>query len=245
MIYLDAGTTYSKIIWVNNNSDTAESENLRENFGKFLVKSSGEKDYYILPSSILKSKNFSKIFEIKKCCGHMGNADENEIIALANGSKNIIDKDATILDLGSRDAKWIRFKDGKFHDMDWNTSCASSTGATVEMLLKFYNVSRDELEFNEEKFSVTCGTFGLEKIMDDISNGAKPVEAISKFVHGIAFNAWSFAKKPKKIYLSGGFCENKCFVESLKYYCEVELLGRFMLCEGLINSDKEGELIHA
>ena len=245
MIYLDAGTTYSKIIWVNNNSDTAESENLRENFGKFLVKSSGEKDYYILPSSILKSKNFAKIFEIKKCCGHMGNADENEIIALANGSKNIIDKDATILDLGSRDAKWIRFKDGKFHDMDWNTSCASSTGATVEMLLKFYNVSRDALEFNEEKFSVTCGTFGLEKIMDDISNGAKPVEAISKFVHGIAFNAWSFAKKPEKIYLSGGFCENKCFVESLKYYCEVELLGRFMLCEGLINSDKEGELIHA
>ncbi len=245
MIYLDAGTTYSKIIWVNNNSDTAESENLRENFGKFLVKSSGEKDYYILPSSILKSKNFAKIFEIKKCCGHMGNADENEIIALANGSKNIIDKDATILDLGSRDAKWIRFKDGKFHDMDWNTSCASSTGATVEMLLKFYNVSRDELEFNEEKFSVTCGTFGLEKIMDDISNGAKPTEAISKFVHGIAFNAWSFAKKPEKIYLSGGFCENKCFVESLKYYCEVELLGRFILCEGLINSDKEGELIHA
>lgn len=245
MIYLDAGTTYSKIIWVNNNSDTAESENLRENFGKFLVKSSGEKDYYILPSSILKSKNFAKIFEIKKCCGHMGNADENEIIALANGSKNIIDKDATILDLGSRDAKWIRFKDGKFHDMDWNTSCASSTGATVEMLLKFYNVSRDALEFNEEKFSVTCGTFGLEKIMDDISNGAKPTEAISKFVHGIAFNAWSFAKKPEKIYLSGGFCENKCFVESLKYYCEVELLGRFMLCEGLINSDKEGELIHA
>lgn len=245
MIYLDAGTTYSKIIWVNNNSDPSEFENLRENFGKFLVKSSGEKDYYILPSAILKSKNFSKIFEIKKCCGHMGNADENEIIALANGSKNIIDKDATILDLGSRDAKWIRFKDGKFHDMDWNTSCASSTGATVEMLLKFYNVSRDDLEFNEEKFSVTCGTFGLEKIMDDISNGAKPVEAISKFVHGIAFNAWSFAKKPEKIYLSGGFCENKCFVESLKYYCEVELLGRFMLCEGLINSDKEGELIHA
>ena len=52
MIYLDAGTTYSKIIWVNNISDTAESENLRENFGKFLVKSSGEKDYYILPTSI-------------------------------------------------------------------------------------------------------------------------------------------------------------------------------------------------
>ena len=249
MIYLDAGTTYSKIIEINgeNNNSTSlnDIENLRKNYSKFLVKSENGKDYYILPSAILKKDNFSENFKIKKCCGHMGNADENEIIALANGSRNIIEKNSTILDLGSRDAKWIRFKDGKFHDMDWNTSCASSTGATVEMLLKFYNVSRDDLKFNEERFSVTCGTFGLEKIMDDISNGAKPVEAISKFVHGIAYNAWSFAKKPEKIYLSGGFCENECFVESLRYYCKVELLGRFMLCEGLINSDKEEELVHA
>ena len=160
-------------------------------------------------------------------------SSENEIIALANGCKNIIDKDSTILDLGSRDAKWIKFKDSKFHDMDWNTSCASSTGATVEMLLKFYGVRAEELAFDEEKFAVTCGIFGMEKIMDSISAGVKPSEAISKFVHGIAFNAWNFCKKPEKIYLSGGFCDNKCLVDSLKNYCEVELLGRFVLCEGL------------
>ena len=228
MIYLDAGTTYSKIIETDSNS-------LSESLAEYLVQNEKNKSYYILPSSKIKEL----CLDIKRCCGHMGNSDENEIIALANGAKNIIDADATVLDLGSRDAKWIRFKDGKFHDMDWNTSCASSTGATVEMLLKFYNVNRNDLNFNEEKFAVTCGIFGLEKIMDDISNGAKPVDAISKFVHGIAYNAWNFAKKPEKIYLSGGFCENKCFVDSLKYYCEVELLGRFMLCEGLINSDNE------
>lgn len=223
MIYLDAGTTYSKLI-IYGVSDRVSSE-----LGEYLAKTEGEKSYYILPSSKIKSLNL----DITACCGHMSNANENEIIALANGSKKYVDKNATVLDLGSRDAKWIRFKDGKFHDMDWNTSCASSTGATVEMLLKFYNVKREDLEFNEEKFAVTCGIFGLEKIMDDISNGAKPVEAISKFVHGIAYNAWNFSKKPEKIYLSGGFCENKCFVNSLRYYCDVELLGRFMLCEGL------------
>jgi activator of 2-hydroxyglutaryl-CoA dehydratase len=119
--------------------------------------------------------------------------------------------------------------------MDWNTSCASSTGATVEMLLKFYDVNMGELKFNLTKFPVTCGIFGLEKIMDDISQNTEPAEAISKFVHGIAYNAWSFAKKPEKLYLSGGFCENKCFVDSLKHYCKIELLGRFVLCEGLIN----------
>ena len=219
MIYLDAGTTYSKII-------TDEKQFDEE----FFVTKKGDLYYYILPSRIIKAQ---KIVPTRSC-GHMSNANENEIIALAQGAKKReISSSATILDLGSRDAKWIKFKKGKFHDMDWNTSCASSTGATVEMLLKFYGVSADELAYDDEKFAVTCGIFGMEKIMDSISAGVKPAEAISKFVHGIAFNAWNFCKKPEKIYLSGGFCDNKCLVQSLEKYCEVELLGRFVLCEGL------------
>ena len=219
MIYLDAGTTYSKII-----TDEKQFDD------EFFIKQDGNFAYYILPSRIIKAQ---KIVPTRSC-GHMSNASENEIIALAQGAKKRdISSNATVLDLGSRDAKWIKFKDSKFHDMDWNTSCASSTGATVEMLLKFYGVRAEELAFNNEKFAVTCGIFGMEKIMDSISAGIKPSEAISKFVHGIAFNAWNFCKKPEKIYLSGGFCDNKCLVDSLKNYCEVELLGRFVLCEGL------------
>ena len=219
MIYLDAGTTYSKII-----TDEKQFDD------EFFIKQDGNSAYYILPSRIIKAQNIMPT----RSCGHMSNASENEIIALAQGAKKRdISSNATVLDLGSRDAKWIKFKDGKFHDMDWNTSCASSTGATVEMLLKFYGVRAEELAFNDEKFAVTCGIFGMEKIMDSISAGVKPSEAISKFVHGIAFNAWNFCKKPEKIYLSGGFCDNKCLVDSLKNYCEVELLGRFVLCEGL------------
>ena len=219
MIYLDAGTTYSKII-----TDEKQFDD------EFFIKQEDTLSYYILPSRIIKAQNIVPT----RSCGHMSNASENEIIALAQGAKKRdISSNATVLDLGSRDAKWIKFKDGKFHDMDWNTSCASSTGATVEMLLKFYGVRAEELAFDEEKFAVTCGIFGMEKIMDSISAGVKPSEAISKFVHGIAFNAWNFCKKPEKIYLSGGFCDNKCLVDSLKNYCEVELLGRFVLCEGL------------
>ena len=220
MIYLDAGTTYSKIITIGE-----VLEGLEE------VKTLSDRHYYVIPSAKITGLELN----ITRACGHMANAQENEIIALANGCKPYVDDNATILDLGSRDAKWIRFKNKKFHDMDWNTSCASSTGATVEMLLKFYNLKREDLSFNPEKFAVTCGIFGLEKIMDDISNGNNPQEAISKFVHGIAYNAWNFAKKPDKIYLSGGFCDNKCFVESLKNYCEVIIMGRFVLCEGLID----------
>jgi len=220
MIYLDAGTTYSKII-----SDKACFDK------DFYVKEKDGLYYYIVPSGIIKTMKFTP----DRSCGHMSEASENEIVALALGAKKLVDiKDATILDLGSRDAKWIRFKNGRFYDMDWNTSCASSTGATVEMLLKFYDVKSEDLCFNTEKFNVTCGIFGMEKIMDSISKGDKPKVAISKFVHGIAYNAWNFAKRPDKIYLSGGFCENNCLVGSLSNYCDVELLGRFVLCEGLM-----------
>lgn len=231
--YLDAGTTYSKIIEIK--MQRCEDARMQSRLG-LLVQQRDEKNYYIVPSKLLKTLDI----EFEKACGHLSlltshlSLNENEIVALANGCKNIVDENATVLDLGSRDAKWIRFKDAKFQDMDWNTSCASSTGATVEMLLKFYDVNSDELTFNQTKFPVTCGIFGLEKIMDDISKGVEASEAISKFIHGIAYNAWSFAKKPDKLYLSGGFCENTCFVDSLKNYCEVELLGRFVLCEGLL-----------
>ena len=71
--------------------------------------------------------------------------------------------------------------------------------------------------------------------MDSISKGENSAVAVSKFVHGLAYNAWNFAKKPARLYLSGGFCENKCLVDSLKNYCEVVILGRFVLCEGLID----------
>lgn len=229
-IVLDAGTTWSKII-------EKGSSTLRDEFSEWHIKSDDKNDFYILPSSVLK--NYDLKFDAMT--GHMSNkfVDTkekyvNEIIAISQGAQKVLENDAVILDLGSRDAKWVRFKDGKFSDLDWNTSCASSTGATIEMLLKFYNVKSDELSYSEEKYNITCGIFGFERIMDDIANGETAQDAISKFIHGIAFNSWNFAKKADKIYLSGGFCVNKCFVDSLSSYCEVVPLGRFLLCEGLL-----------
>lgn len=228
-IVLDAGTTWSKI------AETSNSE-LMKDYDKYFIKSENDIKYYVMPSSELKNINF----KFNRATGHMSlnmlNAKkdyENEVIALINGFRKRITEDSVILDMGSRDSKQAQFKNGVFKDLDWNGSCSSSTGATIEMLLKFYNTDVKNLKFSEKKYVITCGIFGLERIMDDIANGAKPEEAISKFVHGIAFNAWKFAKKPQKVYLSGGFCENKCFIDSLSYYCEVVPLGRFLLCDGL------------
>ncbi len=225
--FLDAGTTYSKILEVS--------------FGVKTEITGGAdvlKKYSVIKTSDLSDLNIN--FEIST--GHSSGfikskKYENEAVALSFGAKNITgnNPDSVILDLGSRDAKWVKFKSGKFFDMDWNTNCASSTGATIEMLLKFYNVAPSSLVSTSEKYPVTCGVFGLEKIMDDISAGIEPRFAISKFITGVAFNAYNFTKKPDKIYLSGGFCENKCFVDSLKYFTNVILTGRYLLVDGLFN----------
>ncbi len=229
-IVLDAGTTWSKIA-----EKTSSSK--MQNFDKYFIKSENNYNYYIMPSAELKNIHF----KFDKATGHMSLSMlndkkdyENEIIALIQGFRKKISSDSVILDMGSRDSKWVKFNEGKFKDLDWNNSCSSSTGATIEMLLKFYNIKAEELKFNPEKYVITCGIFGLEKIMDDIAKGSDAKVAVAKFIHGIAFNAWIFAKKPEKIYLSGGFCSNKCFVDSLNNYCEVIPMGRFLLCEGLI-----------
>jgi len=231
-IVLDAGTTWSKIM-----EKTPSS--LMQKYQDFLIKEENGYKYYVLPPSELKNINF----KFDRATGHMSlsmlNSKEdyeNEVIALIQGFRKHIKEDGVILDMGSRDSKWAKFQNANFKDLDWNNSCSSSTGATVEMLLKFYNIDVKELSFQKEKYTITCGIFGLEKIMDDIAKGSEPKEAVSKFVHGIAFNAWNFAKKPERIYLSGGFCENKCFVDSLSNYCDVVPLGRFILCEGLFIS---------
>lgn len=240
-LLLDAGTTWSKIMELSKDGSFSDffmdyEGQLQEVFDK-----DGNKLFsksYLLPSKKLKKLPVQFDF----ATGHMvqdllkhDSVYTNEIIALAYGSMKLVPKlqNATVLDIGSRDAKWIRFKDGKYCDLDWNSACASSTGATVEMLCKFYDINVQDLNFSKDKYSLTCGIFGMEKIMDDIAQGQSVEVCISRYIHGLAANMWNFAKRPEEIFLSGGFCQNKCFIESLNNYCKVTPLGRNALLMGL------------
>lgn len=238
---LDAGTTWSKIMTLS--EDSVISPEL-ELFGAKLTEvfdKEGQK--FFANICLVPSKDLRKIpFKFDFATGHMVQdllAEDavytNEILALAYGSMKLIPeiKDATVLDIGSRDAKWIKFKDGKYSDLDWNSACASSTGATVEMLCRFYDVDSEELNVSDTKYSLTCGIFGMEKIMDDIAGGQSANECISRYINGLAYNMWNFAKRPNQIFLSGGFCQNKCFIKSLEKYCKVTPLGRNVLLTGL------------
>ena len=251
-LLIDAGTSWSKILEIyKDEKDLSESpmSEFSEIIEKYCIKNDKQSfsdnsgnlvngRLFLLPTSIMTKMNL--FFD--GATGHMVKNSvkpdgyyENELIALGYGAKKMIDdfENATIVDLGSRDIKWIKFANGKFKDLDWNGTCGSATGATVEMLGKFYNVDSSEISPQSEKIPVTCGVFAMEKIMDMIISDIPPDIAIARYIHGIAYNTWNFAGQPEKIYLSGGFCANLCFIKSLKFYCETVPLGRFALLEGL------------
>jgi activator of 2-hydroxyglutaryl-CoA dehydratase len=156
----------------------------------------------------------------------------NELTALAKGGKRMIaEPDFVLLDCGSRDIKFVRFKNGEMADMGWNAECGASMGFTIELLAKYYSIDYAQVALPDSGFSVTCGVLGLSHIFDAVATGSSETEAVAKFVRGIARNAFRFAGSPEKLYLSGGLCENPLFVAC--FPCELVPLGRFVLLEGL------------
>jgi len=192
----------------------------------------------IMPTrSLLENKGL----RFQAATGHLGRERtlvyENELVALAQGSLKLIsESDFTVIDVGSRDTKFVSFRDRKVRKLDWNQACGASTGFTLELLGVYYNIDFAHLHANSERIPVTCGVFAIEKIFDSIIHGASPEIAVAGFVHGIAYNTYNFSQCPKTLYLSGGLCENACFLESLSQYCTIIPLGRNVLLEGLISS---------
>lgn len=212
MILADFGTSYSKFL----DLDTPDPQ-----------------------PCIKATKGLDREFKVDIATGHNGKRFSkiyvNELIALARGGETMIEEDRyLLLDCGSRDIKYIRYQDGKLADMGWNAECGASMGFTIELLENYYNLDFNNLPTPAKNFSVTCGVLGISSIFDAITSGINESEAVASFVKGIAINAYRFAGSPEKIYLSGGLCDNRLFIESMP--CEVVVLGRFVLLTGLRKS---------
>lgn len=185
---------------------------------------------------ILPTKELERGLRVDLATGHNGKRFSaryvNELVALARGAEALIsEKSYLVLDCGSRDIKYIRYREGKLLDMGWNAECGASMGFTIELLERYYNLDFQRLAVPEKTFSVTCGVLGISDIFDAITSGDGEAEAVARFVKGIAVNAHRFAGSPEKLYLSGGLCDNPLFVKS--FPCQVVPLGRFLLLSGL------------
>ncbi|HSH13969.1 MAG TPA: ATPase [Desulfurivibrionaceae bacterium] len=185
---------------------------------------------------ILPTKELDRGLRVDLATGHNGKRFSaryvNELVALARGAEALISETSyLVLDCGSRDIKYIRYRDGKLLDMGWNAECGASMGFTIELLERYYNLDFQRLAVPEKTFSVTCGVLGISDIFDAITSGDGESVAVARFVKGIAVNAHRFAGSPEKLYLSGGLCDNPLFVKS--FPCQVVPLGRFVLLSGL------------
>ena len=188
------------------------------------------------PPRLIATRSIDRSLLVDVATGHNGKRYAkryvNELTALARGGLSLIDDHSfTLLDCGSRDIKYVAYEDGKIRDMGWNAECGASMGFTIELLEKYYELDFAALEIPKSSFSITCGVLGMSHIFDAVVKGESEETAVARFVKGIALNAYNFAKRPKKIYLSGGLCDNPLFVGS--FPCPVISLGRFVLLEGL------------
>ena len=159
----------------------------------------------------------------------------NELIALAQGGLHLIgEPEFILLDVGSRDMKYVHLRRGELVGMDWTSTCGALTGFTLELLGNYYELDYRTLEPSDHSVPVTCGVLGMEQLFELVSQGVSEAEAVARFARGIALNAHRFAREPKRFYLSGGMCENRLFQRSFPAGVEVQPLGRFVLVEGLL-----------
>ena len=162
-------------------------------------------------------------------------ASVNELIALYEGGlTSIKEKDFIIVDIGSRDLKYIKVVGERVEQMDWSTSCGTLTGFTLELLAGYFNIDYNTLEPSNRVDPITCGLLGIERLFERLANGTSIGEAVAAFTRSIALNAYHFIGRPEKFYLSGGMCENRLFISSFSDNVEVIPLGRFVLLDGVI-----------
>ena len=159
----------------------------------------------------------------------------NELIALAQGGRRLIrEPEFLLLDVGSRDVKYVHMRDSDLLGMDWTATCGALTGFTLELLGNYYGIDYGRVEPAQKSVPVTCGVLGMEQLFELVSQGASETAAVARFARGIAMNAHRFIGEPERFYLSGGMCDNRLFQLSFPQDVEVRALGRFVLIEGLI-----------
>jgi len=208
MILLDSGTSYAKLL------DTAGGQR-----------------------RVVPAENLDANLAADLCCGHnvvgRGGKIVNELVALARGALRLTDSnDFVVLDVGSRDTKFVKIKDRRYDACDWNSSCGALVGFTIEMLGRYYGLDFAAISPEREAPASTCGVFGISAMFDRIITGSSPEQAVALFVRSSLQAIHAFCGRPKRVLLSGGLCDNPLALGS--FPCEVEPLGRFVQLEGLL-----------
>ncbi len=210
-IIIDSGTSYSKVYHIDTQA------------------------YEVMPSRQIKK--VLDQYHVVAATGHnahrLSDRVVNELIALAKGAQSHTsgNDSYTVVDCGSRDIKYIKVEQG-IVTMDWNAECGAFCGQIVELLQRHFQCDPQDITPADKALSLTCGILGMTRMFDLIADDCESDYAFARFMKGLADNIYTFAKKPRVLYISGGLCDNPLFMQSFDS-TQVVSLGRFVLVDGV------------
>ena len=211
-ILLDSGTSYSKLYHIKADKyEIIPTRSIKESMDK----------YNVIAATGHNARRFTKNVT-------------NELLALAKGASTRVgaDMDAPVVDCGSRDIKYVTANSNGKIGLDWNTECGAFTGQLLELLASYFKIDPDDVQPAQKPLVITCGILGMTRMFDLIADDYPPEDVFARFIKGLAYNVYDFCGKPDCLYLSGGLCECRIFINSFDD-CKVVPLGRFVLLEGL------------
>lgn len=154
-----------------------------------------------------------------------------EITCHGMGTEYLLGETCTIIDIGGQDTKIISLNDGKVTDFTMNDKCAAGTGKFLELMANTLGVSiidLSEMALIGEDISINsmCTVFAESEVISLIGKGTSREDISRGIINSITGRVYSMLHKhgsSELIYLTGGLCEVKPFIELLSVKLDKEV----------------------
>jgi predicted CoA-substrate-specific enzyme activase len=154
-----------------------------------------------------------------------------EITCHGMGTEYLLGETCTIIDIGGQDTKIISLNDGKVTDFTMNDKCAAGTGKFLELMANTLGVSiidLSEMALIGEDISINsmCTVFAESEVISLIGKGTSREDISRGIINSITGRVYSMLHKhgsSEVIYLTGGLCEVKPFIELLSVKLDKEV----------------------
>lgn len=163
-------------------------------------------------------------------------ADEiiTEISCHGKGADFLFKKNATVIDIGGQDTKVISLKKGRVMKFVMNDKCSAGTGKFIEIMCNRLGVTFDELEElagkgNPTEISSMCTVFAESEVISLIGQGTPREDIAYGVIESVVTKVVQLVSQisSNNYILTGGFCENKYFINRLSKRLESNVESSF------------------
>lgn len=147
---------------------------------------------------------------------------KTEISCHGKGAYYLFEDDGTVIDIGGQDTKVISLKRGRVMKFIMNDKCSAGTGKFTEIMANRLGVKHQDLEElaqngNPTKISSMCTVFAESEVVSLIAEGKSREDIAHGVIDSVIEKVFQLASQIKcdHYYLTGGFCQNKYFIEKL------------------------------